>query len=223
LDYETRGILDLNVVSGPRSFGANNEGTDAPVYDFIGSALFDYSTTGGWAFNNDAFQGDVNSSIAWLAHPEHSLLVQTILQETGDPAEALKNLFFRFYQMIFYDMLPYYTAEQSFKLANARQVYNPTRWTSLIIVLSALVVHLALMLTVVWLFARSTGISTLGNAWQAVTEIVSSETTPVLQAVSNNSMSDCDVKEWAKSTAYDERSYGLSGAVGNGESGMWRR
>jgi len=222
-DYETRGILDLDVLSGPRFFGVNNEGANAPIYDFIGSALFDYSNTGGWAFNNDAFRGYVDSSIAWLAHPEHSLLVQTILQETGNPAEALENLFFRFYQMIFHDMLPYYTAEQSFELANAKQVFSPTRWTSLIIVLSASVVHLALMLTVVWLFAMSTGISTLGNAWQAVTQIVSSETTPVLQAVSNNSMSDCNVKEWAKSTAYDERSYGLSGAVGNGESGVWRR
>ena len=175
------------------------------------------------AFNNDAFTGFVDSSLSWLAHPEHSLLLQTILQETGNPAEALQNLFFRFYQMIFYDMLPYYTAEQSFELANAKQVFIPTRWTGLLIILSVLVVHLALMLVVVWLFAMSTAVSTLGNAWQAVTQIMSSETTPVLQAVSNNNMTDADVREWAKSTGYDERCYGLSGSVSNGESGIWRR
>ncbi|KAJ4112139.1 hypothetical protein NW768_011718 [Fusarium equiseti] len=222
-DYETRGILDLEVRSGPRFFGVNNEGDNAGLYDFIGSALFDYSNSGGWAFNNDAYMGYTDSSIAWLAHPEHSLLVQTVLQETGNPAEALKNLFSRFYQMIFYDMLPYFTAEQSFELAKAREVFSPTRWTSLIIVLSVLVIHLALMLVVVWLFAMSTRVSTLGNAWQAVSQIMSSDTTPVLQAVSNNSMSDGEVKEWAKSTAYDERNYGLSGSVSNGGSGIWRR
>ncbi|CAG7558110.1 unnamed protein product [Fusarium equiseti] len=222
-EYERRGILDLKIRSGPRFFGVQKPGHNATLFDFIGAALFEYSNAGGWAFNNDAFTGFVDSSLGWLAHPEHSLLLQKVLQETGNPAEALQNLFFRFYQMIFYDMLPYYTAEQLFELANAKQVFIPIRWTGLVIILSVLVVHLALMLVVVWLFAISTGISTLGNAWQAVTQIVSSETTPVLQAVSNNSMSDCDVKEWAKSTAYDERSYGLSGAVSNGESGMWRR
>ncbi|WZH42179.1 uncharacterized protein QYS62_003169 [Fusarium acuminatum] len=223
LDYKARGILDLDIRSGATSFGDDQDDEYANLYDFIEAALFDYSNTGGWTFNNDAFTGSVDSSLVWSAHPEHSLLVQTVLQQTGNPAEALQNLFFRFYQMIFYDMLPYYTAQQRFELAKAKQVLNPTQWTGLIIILSVVAVHLALTLMVIWLFATYTGLSMLGNAWQAVSQSISPDTITVVQAVSNDGMRDKDVQKWTKSTVYNERTYGLSVSVSNGGSRMRER
>ncbi|WKT49310.1 hypothetical protein QSH57_014240 [Fusarium oxysporum f. sp. vasinfectum] len=198
-DTEARGILDLKILSGPASLA------DTGVAGI----------SGGWTFNNDALQGWFDTVANWPAHPEHSHLFQCVLQETDDPARAVQELFFRFYQMIFHDILPYFTQQQQVTTINVKQVLIPNKWTGLIVILSGVILHLALTLMTIIMFMASTKSSILGNAWHAVSQIISPETSVVVETVSSNGMRDGDVAKWAKSTGSDEHLYGLSTCADN--------
>nr|CEG05448.1 unnamed protein product [Fusarium clavum]CEG05942.1 unnamed protein product [Fusarium clavum] len=81
LDFDARGILHLDIHSGPRSLGdPKDEGDDyADLYMTIEAILFGSNLLGSWTFNNEAIVGYVESNLPWPAHPEHSNLVQMIL------------------------------------------------------------------------------------------------------------------------------------------------
>ncbi|KAM0244230.1 hypothetical protein ACHAP5_006443 [Fusarium lateritium] len=197
--FEARGILGLDILEGPSSMASTgDEDWDKTVNWMIYSKLFKYSISGGWTFNNDAISNAFGTIANWPAHPEHSHLLQTVVQKTDDPSQAVQALFFRLHQMIFYDLLPYFTQEQSEVTVHVKQVLVPNRWRGLIIVM-----------------AVSTKSSMLGNTWQAVSQIVSPETSVVVEAVSNNDMKDVDVAKWVKSSTHDEHFYGLSTSFDN--------
>jgi hypothetical protein len=208
---EERGILGLDILEGPSSLASTgDENWDEMVDWMIYSSLFKYSISGGWTFNNDAISSWFDTVANWPAHPEHSHLLQTVLLKTDDPAQAVQALFFRLYQMIFYDLLPYFTQEQSAVTVNVKQVLVPSRWRGLIIIMAGVILHLFLTLATLIIFIVSTKSSMLGNAWQAVSQIISPETSVVVEAVLNNGMKDVDVAKWVKSTTHDEHVYGLS-------------
>ncbi|KAF4437683.1 hypothetical protein F53441_12973 [Fusarium austroafricanum] len=216
-DLEARGLLSLDIREGPSSMASTGDNAwDEGTYQMIHAILFKYSVSGGWTFNNDAIMGEFDTVANWPAHPEHSHLMQTVLQKTNDPAQAVQALFFRFYQMIFHDIQPYFTQQQSIVTVNIKQVSIPDQWTGLIIVMAGVILHLALTLITFIFFMVSTKVSMLGNAWQTVSQIISPDTSVVVDAVSNNGMRDVDVAKWAKSTAYEEHIYGLSRSVDGG-------
>ncbi|WZH49549.1 uncharacterized protein QYS62_010750 [Fusarium acuminatum] len=221
--FEARGILGLDILEGPSSMASTgDENWDEMVYWMIYSSLFKHSISGGWTFNNDAITSWFGTIANWPAHPEHSHLLQTVLQKTDDPAQAVQALFFRLYQMIFYDLLPYFTQEQSAVTVHVKHVLVPSRWRGLVIVMAGVILHFCLTSTTLLIFAVSTKSSMLGNAWQAVSQIISPETRVVVEAVSNNDLKDVDVAKWVKSTTHDEHVYGLSTSFDNGGSRIRR-
>ncbi|KAM0492351.1 hypothetical protein ACHAP8_010038 [Fusarium lateritium] len=223
-DLMARGILDLKVHSDPQSLATQDfEVVDAAIGRLIRMSLFDFQIAGGWAFNNDALMGYLASWLLWPANSEHSFLVQKILHDTGDPAIAVQALFSRFSQMIFHDMLPYWTRDQSIITVNVKRVLIPSQWTGLIIVLALIISHMVLMLVTVGWFLASTKLSILGNTWQAVSQIVSPETGAVLQTVSNSGMTDDEVQKWITTTAFDDHIHSLSTSVDNGGLNVRKR
>ncbi|KAH6951299.1 hypothetical protein DER45DRAFT_576173 [Fusarium avenaceum] len=221
--FEARGILGLEILEGPSSMASTgDENWDEMVYWMIYSSLFKYRISGGWTFNNDAINSAFGTITDWPAHPEHSHLLQTVLQKTDDPAQAIQALFFRLYQMIFYDLQPYFTQEQSAVTVHVKRVLVPNRWRGLIIIMAGVILHFCLTLTTLLIFVASTKSSMLGNVWQAVSQIISPETRVVVEAVSNNDMEDVDVAKWVKSTTHDEHVYGLSTSFDTGGSKIRR-
>lgn len=79
-------------------------------------------------------------------------------------------------------------------------------------------VHFVLLFLTIMLFALRTSTSLLGNAWQAVLQLVS----PPVQVMVNtgDGMTDRDVVEWAKSTGVDLGMYGLSRSASRGQRGI---
>jgi hypothetical protein len=216
---EARGILGLDILEGPSSMASTgDENWDENVSWRIYTSLFKYSKSGGWTFNNDAISNWFDTVMNWPAHPEHSHLLQTVLLKTDDPAQAVQALFFRLYQMIFYDLLPYFTREQSVVTVNVKKVVVPIRWRGLIIIVASAILHLFLMFATLIIFIISTKSSMLGNVWQAVSQIISPETSALVEVVSSNGMKDVDIAKWVKSTTHDEHVYGLSTSFDTGDS-----
>ncbi|KAF5679384.1 hypothetical protein FHETE_801 [Fusarium heterosporum] len=212
-----RGILDLQVHSGPE-FWVNPKDTARiqKGYFLLWSTLVESSALGSWSFGGRIMTNDILTQITWPAHPEHSAVFQNIFHETGDPAQALQALVFRFYQMIYYDWLPNYDPTHSVTTINAKDVLIPETWTGFLIVLAIIIVHFVVVAFAMFLFAERTESSLLGNAWQAVSQMVSPETQDIIRAAGNEGMKDKEVAKLAKSTGRGNEAYALASGADNG-------
>ncbi|EEU36365.1 uncharacterized protein NECHADRAFT_52602 [Fusarium vanettenii 77-13-4] len=153
------------------------------------------------------------------AHPENSALVQKVLQVTQDPAQAIHALAFRFSQMLYYAHQPRFTIRRPITTINTSEMLIPTQWTGLSIVLTTLSVHFIVLVVTTVLFVLWTKASLLGNAWQAVSQMVSPQTREVMDTPSVDTMRDSDVEEWARVTGRDLQVYhsSRSGDLGRTE------
>ncbi|SCO57713.1 uncharacterized protein FFMR_14869 [Fusarium fujikuroi] len=171
-------------------------------------ALLGYSPQGGWATTNykDLYEEDW---IAWwAAHAVHVSLIQDILRVTGDPALAIQALAFRFHSMVFYDSITEFDLYKPVTTISSVEMLISVRWTGLAVVLSLILVHLLLLCSTMVLFQLKTRASGLGNAWQAIAQVVSTETRAVMEEAS--AVRDKEVEAWARSSGVSRRSYAVS-------------
>jgi hypothetical protein len=129
------------------------------------------------------------------------------LRETGDPALAIQALAMRFHCMIFYDSMAEFDLQEPV-ITNSVEMFIPVQWTGLAIVLSLVIVHLLFLCSTIILFIIKTRASDLGNAWQAVAQVVSTETREVIEEATE--MRDKQVEAWARSSGVSNRKYTVS-------------
>jgi hypothetical protein len=214
-----RGIMDLQVRSGPDFWvDPDNIPRIQDGYFLLWSTLVESSALGSWSFGGRTMTNSILTQITWPAHPEHSAVFQNILHETGDPARAIQALVFRFYQMIYYDWLPNFDPTHSVTTINAKDVLIPEQWTGFLIVLAIILIHFIITALAMFLFAQRTDSSLLGNAWQAVSQMVSPETQDIIRAAGGEGLKDKEVARLAKSAGRDNEAYALASGVDNGRT-----
>jgi hypothetical protein len=113
-------------------------------------------------------------------HRSHAVIFQDILQDTGNPALALQTLFTTLLQMAYYDFLFEYDTQAPAKYKLSGYLEIPCRWSALGVILGLLGLHFVLTFTAVRMFLKQTEMSLLGNSWQAVSQVVSTDTAAVL-------------------------------------------
>ncbi|OAL02176.1 hypothetical protein IQ06DRAFT_292895 [Phaeosphaeriaceae sp. SRC1lsM3a] len=116
----------------------------------------------------------------YSVHRTHAAVFQDIIQKTGNPAVALQALTTILLQMAYYDFLSEYDVSAPAKWKTSAILNIPNQWKAFGVVLGLLVVHFTLVITAVRLFLARTEMSLLGNAWQAVSQVVSADTAGVL-------------------------------------------
>jgi hypothetical protein len=104
--------------------------------------------------------------------------------------------------MAYYDLLPYFNIEHSVTTIHATSALVPARWTGLGIVLGLVFMHFALLLATTLLFATQTKSSMLGNAWQAVAQMVSPQTREIVESADR--MRDEEVDQGIRATGRAE-------------------
>ncbi|CAG7559471.1 unnamed protein product [Fusarium equiseti] len=223
-DKKERGILDLEVHSDPEPWADPSEaGKIQSGYALLWTTLVEYSLLGSWSFAGRIMTNSILSQFIWPTHPEHAAVVQNIIQQKGDPAQAMQSLVFRFYQMLYYDWLPNYKATHEVTTIKAKSVLIPEKWTGLIVVLAIIVVHFIVTAATMYLFAQRTTSSLLGNAWQAVSQMVSPETQDVIRAAGGEGMKDKEVAQLVKAAGRDNEAYSVSSGVDNGRTELRAR
>ncbi|KAH7219881.1 hypothetical protein BKA60DRAFT_647256 [Fusarium oxysporum] len=193
-DYRRRHIMQLEIKVHDSKYSESM--TEYKNFALI-QALLGYSPQGGWAMTNykDLYEEDW---IAWwAAHAVHVSLIQNILRATGDPALAIQALAFRFHSMIFYDSMADFDLQKPVTTINSAEMLLPVRWTGLDVVLGLALVHLLLLCSTMVLFQFKTRASSLGNAWQATAQVVSTETRAAVEEAS--AVRDKEVEAWARS------------------------
>ncbi|KAK4864907.1 hypothetical protein LT330_001530 [Penicillium expansum] len=141
--------------------------------------------------------------LSWLAgsdissaHQSYVRLFQDTLKQTQSPAVALQALLTLFCQIVYYEKLPRLGATETAETAFLHAAVIPTRWTGFGVGMGLLFTHWVVMAIVVGLFARYTRHSLLGNHWQAVSQVYSKDTVPVLEMAGQ--MNDEEVERWVK-------------------------
>ncbi|KAJ3535624.1 hypothetical protein NM208_g7061 [Fusarium decemcellulare] len=190
-----RGILDLQINSGPELWADLSSDPDVEMdvqsdYFELWVTLFEYSLLGGWSLAGRLLPYDITTRINWATHPEHTAVFQNILHETGDPAQAIQALVFRVYQMLYYDFLPIFDPTHNVTMIKAEDVVIPLRWTNFAVVMAIITAHFIVTAVTMVLFAKRTESSLLGNAWQAVSQMVSPETQDIIRAAGSEGMKD---------------------------------
>ncbi|KAL1594903.1 hypothetical protein SLS59_008453 [Nothophoma quercina] len=126
-------------------------------------------------------------------HRSHVALVQHILSKTNNPALALQALWTILLELAYYDVLPLYNIKSPATYGLAREVLIPVQWNCFAAVMGILGLHLVLLSVALVLFVTRSEMSLLGNAWQAVSQVLSTDTA---DAVHHGAMAtDDEVKD----------------------------
>jgi hypothetical protein len=130
------------------------------------------------------------------AHLAHVDLFQDTLIATGSPALAIQTLITRSSQMVYYELLPRHDTTARAVIASTTAALTPRRWTGFIITLVIIATHFIVVLITAVVFLKYTKSSFLGEYWQAISQVVTKDTRPILeQAVA---MKDSEIEQWGQ-------------------------
>lgn len=134
--------------------------------------------------NRFVFVSNMSTSEEISVYGTHAALFQQTLHETGSPALTLQALFTRVSQMIYYDSL-----RRAPPLGLAYAVFSsaaliPVRWYGLFGSAMIIGTHLFATLAAAAVFLLCSDKSELGNMWQALSQVVTDDTLPVLKRAS---------------------------------------
>ncbi|KAH6620131.1 hypothetical protein C7974DRAFT_226782 [Boeremia exigua] len=155
-------------------------------------------------------------------HKTHAALFQDVMKTTRNPALAFQAFFTIVMQMTYYDLLPQFDIASNATYAKSERVEVPAQWIGFGVVMGLLVLHAVLICTAVALFLAKTDHSLLGNAWQAVAQVSSSDTLETMHCASN--MTDLEVKRLLRMGSFEENDVVLrTGAEGGRSQAVYRR
>jgi hypothetical protein len=97
-----------------------------------------------------------------------------IMEDTKNPAKALQALLTMVSGAYYYDSLQYLEDSEPATMVISTSAKIPVRWTGLVCVMALLAIHFVLVITSLVLFTKTEN-SLLGNAWQPVAQVATSE------------------------------------------------
>jgi hypothetical protein len=152
----------------------------------------------------------------YSVHRTHAAVFQDIMQKNGNPAVAVQTMFTILLQMAYYDFLSEYDVSAPAKWQMSTVLNIPNQWKAFGAVLGLLGLHAALIFTAVRMFLTRTEMSLLGNAWQAVSQVVSTDTADVLH--NGATTTDREVKGAIRQNGIGDSRIRLVRSVTNGRT-----
>ncbi|KAK3664935.1 carboxypeptidase Y-deficient [Elasticomyces elasticus] len=141
------------------------------------------------------------------ADPTIAMLYRNFSASSGSVAQTMSSMITLLSGMAYYDQMPYYeTTSNATQTFFANALY-PQSHHGLWIVLIAMAVHLVLIGTVATVFALWTHYSFLGNHWQAVAQLDSSESRVLL--AKSSMATDTEVRGQLKAAGSDGSRVGI--------------
>ena len=162
-----------------------------------------------------------NSTFQWL-NPDlmHIWLFQEIVQSGGSIAFALQSLITLLSSMAYYDQLGQFNNRALISQTQFVTANTPQRYRGFVAVATVLLVHLILLGIIVTMFLNGTRYSMLGNAWQSVSQAVTSETEAYL-AIASMKVDD-EVKSKMKEDGVQSLRIGIDQIYGSNRVGVVR-
>ncbi|RSM08771.1 hypothetical protein CEP52_004462 [Fusarium oligoseptatum] len=201
-----RGILDLQVHPGPDLWiDPDEEDRLQSAYLLLWVTLVEYSVIGGWSLAGGLMKNDITTMVTWSTHPEHAAVFQK--DPSADWRSSTSGT------STYLSHLP-----DVVTTINTQEVLIPQKWTGFAVVMAIIAAHFAVTALTIVLFAKRTESSLLGNAWQAVSQMVSPETQDIIRAAGGEGMKDKEVEVLAKSAGRSREAYALSSGIHSGRT-----
>jgi len=102
--------------------------------------------------------------------------------------------------MLYYDWLPNFNLTREVKTIYAQEVLILQHWRGFIIVMAIIVIHFVVTALTIVLFMQHAKSSLLGNARQAVLQVVSPDTQDIIRAAGSEGIKYKDMEVLARST-----------------------
>ena len=159
------------------------------------------------------YSADEYSKQDWEAIPRLSpdpsvtALFQQILKDQGGIAFAIQSILTVFTSMSYYDQLQQFNNANKITTTSFVVVSKPASLRGIIAVTIVASVHLLLIAYVIYQFLFSSSISTIGNAWQTVAQVVQGEAKQLVDGA--RLMTDDKVEETVKTQRWKRRFVGL--------------
>lgn len=135
------------------------------------------------------------------AYISHTHPFQDTLHDTKSPALALQVLLARITQMVYYEDFLRLDNKSAALVSFSSTALIPMKWTGLIAATGLVVIHLTLLVIVTIIYLKCTNESLLGSSWQAISQVISPVTLPILEHADR--MNDEDIRRWAKGQSLD--------------------
>jgi len=117
-----------------------------------------------------------------------ALFIQSLAVTNGSVATALSTMITTLTQMAYYDQMPLFETSTNIIQVSFRAVVFPQSVRGLITVILIIAVHFILVLMIAVRFAKCSRYTTLGDHWQAVSQVLS----PEIQGLVQNSSTSTD-------------------------------
>ncbi|KID76120.1 uncharacterized protein G6M90_00g078150 [Metarhizium brunneum] len=204
--FETRRVLTLSPRSQWQDFPNKTGMWDTTFYfDEVLEDTLRRSDLENGSTDAGIILSEGNQSIDKNAYISHIHPFQDTLHDTKSPALALQVLLARITQMVYYvDFLRLDNKSEAL-VSFSSTALIPMKWTGLIAATALTVTHLAVVVIVTILYLKCTNESLLGSSWQAISQVISDETLPILEHADR--MNDEDIRRWAKGQFLDARNH----------------
>ncbi|KAF5127392.1 hypothetical protein E5D57_008322 [Metarhizium anisopliae] len=202
--FEKRRVLTLAPRSQWQDFPNATEIPELPSYfDDILLGTLKWVNREDETTNRGIVLSEVYPSVDYNAYESHIHPFQDTLSHTKSPALALQVLLARITQMIYYDEVLRLDNKSDALVSFSSTALIPMKWTGLIAATALVVIHLTLLVVVTIIYLKCTNESLLGSSWQAISQVISDETAPILEHADR--MNDEDINRWAKGQSIDIR------------------
>lgn len=197
--FDQRGILSLK--TEPKDlrdqvsvfYPSTNLG-EAPTPFVVGKVLPSSKTTSALFCPRCQPMFDTLDNFTTVVNPQQASTFRDILLNTSRPALAVQAHFTTLTRMAYYDNLPIFDYPGSQLSDFFTPASVPTTYSGFAIVMALIVLHLALVGSLIVMFVREAHSTRLANVWHTVAQLNSEETHAVLRGASL--ASDRQVKEW---------------------------
>lgn len=201
-NFENRRVLTLAPRSQWQDFPNKTGIRDMPFYfDEILEGTLSISKMGNESTDLGIILSEGYQILDEHAYISHICPFQDTLHNTKSPALALQVLLARITQMVYYEDFLRLTNKSAALVSFSSTALIPRKWTGLIAATGLVVIHLTLLVIVTIIYLKCTNESLLGNSWQAISQVISDETLPILEHADR--MNDEDIRRWAKGQSLD--------------------
>ncbi|KAI1736106.1 hypothetical protein F4680DRAFT_433363 [Xylaria scruposa] len=147
---------------------------------FTGSSAFEIvAVCGKCAQSSDTYESISNARVT--LHPILTSIVSDVFKATDEnPAVTWQALLTTVLSSAYYDWLPAFSRNDTITITTVVERSQPQRYTGYVIVVATTVLQLIISAVVLVLFWKLTCFTLLDSAWLAVSQILSTETLPLL-------------------------------------------
>lgn len=180
--FEGRGIMDMNLLPPDE----NTTQPNITPLDFgavINNGLYHFQNPGevGTYIPMCLMCTGDNTYMSIKVHPVTTALFYDIVTLTRHPALGLQSMFHSLIQSAYYEELPSYDVTLPIQIRRSELEEYPCQTIGFMVVMLLLGIHMAMVATMVCLFAVRAKDSLIGEIWHSVGQVMSDVPQPLLQ------------------------------------------